>query len=159
MHLSVTLNQTNRGWAKQNLWNLLAELMQDTGLWMHDHSVYRAGHDSRLHILICTQADCHWSGTQTGPFRTSVTCNLQSWIYKLNWYAIESNIISQFSVSNKDCIKLRAQETKEIGFISTYKSVEVEGSWILLFTIWHQRHLKQLKLISLQQEANYAEAF
>ena len=35
--------------------------------------------------LICTQADCYWSGTQTGPFRTPGTCNLESWIHNLYW--------------------------------------------------------------------------
>ena len=56
-----------------------------TGVWMHDHSVYRAGHDSRLHILICTQTDCYWSGTQIGPFRMPGTCNQQSWMHNPAW--------------------------------------------------------------------------
>ena len=45
------------------------------------------GHHRRPNILICTQANCYWSGTQTGPMRMPGRCNLQSWIHNLNWYA------------------------------------------------------------------------
>ena len=67
---------------------------------MYGHSVYRAGHYSRPHILICTQADCYWSDTQTGPFRTSWTCDLQTWIHNLacNVIFISAAITKFFSL-------------------------------------------------------------
>ena len=120
---------------------------------MYGHSVYRAGHDSRPHILLCTQADSYWSGTQTGPFRMPGTCNLESWIHNL-----DCNMSVQPKAINKH-VKLKCLYINSLGGACWHLQQMIILVQYICTDVWWDSHLRAAMVAIKGQGLNLPSQF